>query len=346
MAIISLHPNNKNQYRKYPFKQNSSLRSDSGYILPDDFIVNCSITSIYGRHRIYVQQVHYKNTTGQLRITIASALEELTLGVFTGIVSDSGVSYLRLEPFVRNIAGIMTVSNIEAVVNLNTALYFEKENSELEESTIFCYTPPSVTSVRDKKNTELRGTVNFGKLINLTKTTIKAERASKLKATYPETVYNLADKSTYLGNCRTPVIKNINGVLPSTPGGVSSVNDFNIYIVGIKPIIFYGIPGEQFNTTEPGKVGIDTGYLTLDNLCTAKHKLLPPVNVCGFTLPTTEFKNKYYSKPSLDAADPELCGDAINPARRASNFFETIRPEYYYWPQFVKEEYFEYWKTT
>lgn len=345
MAIISLHPNNKNQFRKYPFKQNSSMQADSGYVLPDDFIVNCSITSIYGRHRIFVQQVHYKSTTSQLRITIASVLEELTLGIFIGDIEEGRFNQLSFTPFVRNIAGTMTVANIASVINLTSALYFDKTSTELEESVIFCYTPPAVTSIRDKKNNELRGAVNFGKLINLTKTTDSETKSSKLKATFPETVYNLADKSTYLGNCRTPVIKNINGVAPSLPGGVSSVNDYNIYIVGIKPIIFFGIPGEQSNTTEAGKVGIDTGYLTLDSLCTAKHKLLPPVDVCGFTLPTAEFKNKYYSKPALDAADPELC-NSNNPSRRASNFFETIRPEYYYWPQFVKDEYFDYWKTS
>lgn len=78
-------------------------------------------------------------------------------------------------------------------------------------------------------------------------------------------------------------------------------------------------------------------------MCTLKHKILPPVEVCGFTLPTIEFKNKYYSKPALNAADPETC-ESTHPARRASNFNETVRPEFYYWPQFVKEEYYSYWK--
>lgn len=342
MSIIALHPNNKNQYRKYPFKQRSSLRSDTGYVVPDDFIVNCAITSIYGRHRIYVKQIYYNNQ--EIRIAIASVLDDLLLGVFVGSATSNDIIHLNLNRFVRNIAGTMSVYNVSALKDLSTALNFNKEDTELEESTIFCYTPPAVSSIKDKKNSELRGNVVFGKLTNLTKTTAPEARTSKLKATNPSTIFNSSDRSTYLGNCGIPIIKNINGVEPSSPGGVSSVNDYNIYIAGIKPIVFYGIPGEEQNTTEPGVIGINTDSLSLDSLCTLKHKILPPVEVCGFTLPTIEFKNKYYSKPALNAADPETC-DSSHPARRASNFNETTRPEFYYWPQFVKEEYYSNWKS-
>lgn len=342
MAIIALHPNNKNQYRKYPFKQGSSLRSDTGYVVPDDLFVNCTITSIYGRHRIYVKQIYYKNQ--EIRIAIASVLDDLLLGVFVGTASSNAITHLTLDRFVRNITGTMSLHNISALKDLTSALNFRKEDTELEESVIFCYTPPAVSSIKDKKNAELRGNVVFGRLTNLTKSTIKEERTSKLRATNPSTIFNKADRSSYLGNCGIPIIKNINGVKPSTPGGVSSVNDYNIYIVGIKPIVFYGIPGEEQNTTEAGIIGINTNNLSLDSLCTLKHKILPPIDVCGFTLPTIEFKNKYYSKPALNAADPDTC-DSSHPARRASNFNETIRPEFYYWPQFVREEYYSYWKT-
>jgi hypothetical protein len=341
MAIIALHPNNKNQYRKYPFKQGSSLQSDSGYVIPDDFIVNCSITSIYGRHRIYVKQIYHKN--GEFRISVASVIDDLLLGVFIGEASLIDFSTLELTPFVRNVSGTITLANTAKVTENTVTLHFNKANTELEESTIFCYTPPAVSSIKDKKNTELRGRVVFGNLINLTKSTDTEARTSRLRASNPESIYNSADKSTYLGNCGIPIIKNINGVQPSLPGGVSSVNDHNIYIVGVKPIVFYGIPGEEANTTEPGIIGVTTDTLTLDSLCTLKHKILPPVEVCGFTLPTIDFKNKYYSKPALNAADPETC-DSTHPARRASNFNETVRPEFYYWPQFVKEEYYNYWK--
>jgi hypothetical protein len=341
MSILSLSFNNKNKYRKYPLKQTANLKSTAGFVVGDSLIVNASITTLYGRHRIYIKQIHYKDSV--LRITIASLLDELVLGCFIGEVLSEDTT-LTLTPFVRNVSGSITIGNLETVSNIDRALVFLPENSEFEESTIFCYTPPKVTSIVDKKYSELRGYVNFGVLTNLTKTSSSSNKHAKFQATYPERLFNPADQSIYLNNCPTPIIKNINGVFPSSPGGASPINDWNIYIAGIKPIVFYGIPGILENTTEPGTIGVDTGDLNIDALCTLKHKVLPPVNVCGFTLPAIEFKDKYYSKPELPVLEVGECSTE-RPQRSASNFNNTTLPEYYFWPQFVKESYYENWSS-
>ena len=345
MSILALNRNNKNQYRKYPFKQKSELRSNSGYVIPDDVFVNCSLTVTYGRHRVYVKQLFYK--AQEIYVTIASMSGETedsdeVLGVFSGKLGEA-FTILTLTPFVRFVSGTLTVYLSETLVNGSEIQVFDRTQTEFEESVIFCYTPPAVTSIQDKRGGELRGIVNFGVLTNLTKTSNTATRSSKFTATTPDAVFNPADRSSYLSNCPTTAIKNINGVEPFPLGVGSSVNDGNIYIAGVKPVVFYGIPGED------GAVGVNTEGVTLDSLCTQKHKLLPPVDITGFTLDSLEHRDAYYNKPELPKYPEDYQEASPNypldrPARAASNFNSVKIPEYYFWPQFAKEEYYSNYK--
>jgi hypothetical protein len=337
MSVISLNPNNKNQYRKFPLKQFSAFQADNGTIISDMFIVNCSITSTYGKHRIYIKQIFRKKN--YISIVIVSLLDDVCLGSFSGNITEP-FTKLTLNPFVRYVYGSLTVGAIEGMP-LEGVYNFEATQTELEESTIFCYTPPAVTSVRDKKQNEIRGYVNFGTLTNIAKTTDNVGKSTKFTALNPKSVFNLADKTSYLNNCTTPVIQKINGVSPFPVNVGDPINDGNIYIVGVKPIVFYGTQGD------PGNVVVTTPDMTIDTLCTQKTKLLPPVDVRGFTLPTTEYKSLYYSKPAMPAY-PEGVGEYALPipARSASNFHSTTKPEYYFWPQYVKEEYFASWRLN
>ena len=81
--------------------------------------------------------------------------------------------------------------------------------------------------------------------------------------------------------------------------------------------------------------------LTLTSLCTKKQKLLPPVDVTGFT--KEEYKDEYYNKPALESLNNTNYPYEI-PARLAANFNATLRPEYFYWPQYVKENYYDFWR--
>jgi hypothetical protein len=151
----------------------------------------------------------------------------------------------------------------------------------------------------------------------------------------------MADHSSYLGTCPYTAIKNINGVVPSPIGQDDHTeNDANIYIVGVKPIVFYGTPGM------PGVLNVETEGVTLEGLCTQRHKLLPPVDIKGFTGNPDQAKNLYYNKPSLPD-NQTISGYPYEiPARLASNFNAAARPEFYYWPQFAKKEYYAYWVLT
>lgn len=338
MAIVALSFNNKNQYRKYPLKQDASFRSATGYVVADDFIVNCSITSTYGKHRAYISQILKKGNN--YRIAISSAIDDSLLGVFAGDVLEDFTT-LNLTAFSRYVSGNITIGRASAI-EIDRVLSFDADSAELEESVIFCYTPPAVSSIRDIKGAELRGNVVFGTLTNLTKATDNPAAKTKLAATNPSSIFNLADKSSLLGNCRTPVIKTINNVAPFPAGQEEPLNDGNIYIAGVKPIIFYGLPGEE-DSFEEGALAIATENITLDSLCSQKYKLLPPVDVSGVTLATTEFIDKYYSRPEFETDTTPAAYPYTVPARYASNFNNTQKPEYYFWPQFVKEEYYQVW---
>jgi hypothetical protein len=481
MSITSLYAGNKNQFRKYPVKQGMSFQADDGTFVPDDLIVNCSITTLYGNHRLYIRQIYHSGTS--TRITIASIFDDQVLGMFYGDVS-ADFTTITFTPFVRNISGSMTIGSAASLAAFANTLHFSKTSSELEESTIFCYTPPAVTSISDKKGIQLRGDVNFGVLTNIKKSNTVA-KTSQFTATNPAAVFNIADKSTYLENCPTPTINTINYVPPYPIGGENNLpgNDGNIYIVGVKPIVFYGIPAtvdvknlvvgtgiapntfvtagsgdswtvsvnqttntavdakvyrpvwigrayiagntlkraststgalgvnyiiigagvvtyttitagsgdtwtvgggaqtigtlaapvlmtayEQtwsgkvstingtnqlkiISTTpgtpsvegSPGALKVQTDGISLDSLCTQKHKLLPPSDICGFTDPL--YPNVYYSKLALPVVAPSVCSK--RPARTDNSYYNTTRPEYYFWPQFVnpEEDYAKYWNT-
>jgi len=337
MAIISLDFLNKNQFRKYPLKQTSTLRSETGAQLSDNLIVDCAVTSVFGKHRLYISQVFLSSPS--VRLTISSALTDEALGIFTGDLGEDFVT-LTLEAFTADLSGSITLAPLVNWENVPRILLFNSANAELEESTIFCFTPPSVSSISDTYSQSLTGFVAFGNLINIGKTTDDDNGQIKLNAVNPDTVTSIADKSSFLNNCDNPVIKNINGVKPSPISSPPADRDSNIYIVGILPIKFYS-PDQ----TE-GTINILTEDITLDSLCAKKSLLIPPTDISGFTIDNEEFRDKYYNRSEFiqqrTGGSPPLYPFTI-PRRYASNFNDAQRPEYYYWPQFVKPEYYNLW---
>lgn len=334
MSLLVTQRYNKNKHRKLPLKQTSLCVSTDGYVIPDTLFVGCSIACSFGKHRLYINQITYKNNIA--RITIASFFDDVSVGVFEGTVLEDYTT-LTLIPFERNITGSITIGSQTALIDINRILSFDKSSTEIEESLIFCYSPPKVTSVRDKKNNEIRGNVSFGTLTNITNTTSTILKTSQLAVTNPANVFNLADKSSYIGNCRTPVIKNINGVVPDTEKN-------NIYIAGVKPVVFYGTPGEQRGEMQPGTIGVNTEGVTLNSLCSQRSKLLPPIDLTGVTVDSESFRDKYYSKPAFPHSQTSPNYPYTVPTRHSSNFNATKIPEFYFWPQFVKQDYYtKYW---
>ena len=337
MAIVALTHNNKNQYRKYPFKQEASLKAVQGRVLSDATIVNMSITSTYGMHKLYVKQVFYKDST--ITITLASVVDDTAIGAFYGDITEDFTT-LTLTPFVRFVSGNITLGSLNALQTITTVLNFTANNAELEESTIFCYKVPGVTSINDSRKNQIRGNVNFGNLTNLSKSTATGKTLFSVDNT--ESIENIADRTSYFGNCINPIIKTINGVYPMGSAEYTSTeNDGNIYLVGVKPIVFYGTPGQD-DTMSPGSVKIDAEDITISTLCAEKYKAIPPVDISGVT--TQEGKNMYFNKTDLLRNAQSAVYPHTILSRVTSNVFDVKLPEYYYWPQFVKPEYYEDWR--
>lgn len=339
MSLISLQRNNKNQYRKYPLKKDSTCVAVSGETLSDRVITNATITSVYGKHRLYVRQFFKKNN--YIQIAVASYLDDSLLGVFAAQVTQD-YQTVYLNSYVKNISGYLTLGDLSNIPDTDKLLTFEKTATEFEESVIFCYTPPGVTSISDKLDQSVTGDVNFGSLTNILK--INENNNIKFYSEFPENITNEGDKSSYLFNCPTPIIKNINNVYPSGYTDTEPANDSNIYIAGVYPIVFYGIPDAATTTIADdsimGVVNVEVENQTLNSLCSKKQNFLPPVDITGFT--TEEFKDKYYNKPALESLNNPNYPTEI-PDRLAANFNAALRPEYFYWPQFVKESYYDFW---
>jgi hypothetical protein len=286
---------------------------------------------------VYVSQIFKSKNT--VRISIASVFDDSLLGVFAGTLSGDYTT-LDLTASDNYLSGSLTLGPVKAWEQAPRISFFNPAATELEESTLFCYEAPKVTSILDKKQQSLRGVVPYGVLTNIEKYTNTGLKQTNFESTAPASVTTIADKSSFLNNCATPVIKNINGVFPFPKDVIPDENDGNIYLVGVLPITFYGI-----SITE-GVVNTVTEDITIDSLCSLKSKLLPPINISGFTLDTEEFRDKYYSKPAFTTARPNGVPPHYNeyiPKRLAANFNVTTLPEYYYWPQFVQPDYYSLW---
>lgn len=331
MAIYTLDFLNKNRFRRFPFKAETSLTSVNGQVLSNDLIVGLSISTTLNRTNLHISQIYVKNQFISIVLSAVVNDKLLGLGRFVGSVFED-YSVLYLEQFEKFVNGFLIVGSIDEVLKMNGGYFFNPAATAIEESTIFCYTPPKVKSIVNKE-IQLRGRVEFGILTNLIKT--KEEQNIKISTTTGTQIASLADKSSQFRNCATPLIYSINNAIPFK----DSSNDYpildgNIYMVGIKPIVFYGEFGEPGEESDTGgtilaqTIDINNNPLTLDTLCTARNKVLPPINPVYLnnrpdnktTTPTFVGKENYYTKSFI----------------KPINFIKAVEPEFLSWPQFFK----------
>jgi hypothetical protein len=331
MAIYTLDFLNKNRFRRFPFKAETTLKAINGKTLNNDLIVGLSISTITDRQNIHISQVYVKDQ--YISIVLSATVNEklISLGRFAGTILED-YSVLYLEQFERFINGTLIIGSVDDVLKMTGSYYFEAGATSIEESTIFCYTPPNVKSIVNN-SIHLRGDVEFGTLTNLVKT--RENQNIKLSTSSGTQIASLADKSSQFRNCPTPLIYSINNAIPFK----DSSNDYpildgNIYMIGIKPIVFYGEFGEPGEEETVGgtilaqTIDINNNPLTLDTLCTARNKVLPPINPVYLnnrpdnktTTPTFIGKENYYTKSFM----------------KPVNFIKVVEPEFLSWPQFFK----------
>ena len=329
MPIYTLDFLNKNKFRRFPFRGETALTSVDGRTLSNELIVALSVSTTINRANLYISQIFVKDQFIDLVLSTVTNNINISLGRFSGTVIED-YSILYLEQFEKFTNGILTIGSANAILNMSGGYFFSPESTKIEDSTIFYYTPPAVKSFVNK-DTELRGRVEFGTLTNLLKT--KEGNNIKLSATASGQIASLADRSSQFKNCTTPLIYSVNNALPFQDEEKNyEILDGNVYMLGIKPVVFYGefgLPGEEINsrgTILAQTIDINNSPLTLDTLCTARSTVLPPINPVYLNnlpdersvSPTFVGKENYYTKSYL----------------KPVNFIKAVEPEFLSWPQF------------
>ena len=335
MVINTLNFLNKNQFRNYPIKAGSVLRAIDGKMITTELLVGCSVSTTADNLGLFIKQITADGNN--ISVVLGARLingDFKTLGIFEGDVLSNFTS-LKLSPFVPFVSGNLIIGSVDGLRALNGVYTFHEEDLPLEESTIFYYTPPQVTSIVND-GIHLRGKVNFGVLNNL----VKSREGNNIRFGVIDSasLASLVDLDSAFNNCRTPVIRYVDGAVPFYDISENYEElQGNLFMVGVSPIIFYGEQGE--NTVDAQNLpvyngGISTGTislsgspLTLDTLCTAKNAALPPIN-----------PNYFHNLPNQVDSNPSFIGKQNYYSKSAYvpvNFIGTTLPEFVWWPQFL-----------
>jgi hypothetical protein len=328
MAIYTLDFLNKNKYRRYPFRAETSLQAEDGRTLSNSLIVAASFSLTGARSNLRIGQIYVKGQFIDILLCCTYENRTVSLGRFSGTVVED-YSVLYLEQFERFVSGTLTLGGADLIADMSGGYFFNSEATRLEDSTVFYYTPPGVKSLVREAH-ELRGRVEFGNLTNLTKS--RAGKTIKLSTSTGVQIASLADRASQFKNCKTPLIYNLNETVPFKDTAKNyPILDGNVYMVGIKPITFYGefgTPEASQGTIQAQTIDINNKPLTLATLCTARNKVLPPVDPVylasrpdeAASVKTFEGKKNYYTKSYNTPV----------------NFVKATEPEFLSWPQFFK----------
>jgi len=320
MAILNLDFLNKNQFRSYPLKAAASRTALDGRQIRDNLLVACSITTLISRISLHINQIYVDGSYISITFGCLENDKYRSLGRCHGEVTADFTTF-ELEQFERFTGGCITLGSVEEVLNMSGGYYFEPEALPLEESTVFYYTPPEVTGVSRDEIT-LRGRVNFGRLVNLKKFTNRVDNRISLGVSDNASLASLADFSSEFNNCRTPLINYVNGAKPLYNQN-NTTHQGNLYLVGVQPIVFYGVMGD--GSLEVATKLFNGDDLTMTTLCTARNSVLPPIEPVylidrNAENPSFKGKENYYSK---SFEPPE-------------NLMSHSEPEFLSWPQFFK----------
>jgi hypothetical protein len=252
MASITLDFLNKNMYRKYPIRATSSHVFTDSVELPQSLITSAQITTTYNHKNIYIYKIYAKN--GYVSVLIRDYDDDTVLGSFSGYVTGNQ-SALTLAPSVKNLSGAITIGDITAIAAVNGAHYLTPDDGRLEDSSIFCFTPPAVRSILNKTKIATGNITLKGGNLNLT----SISHTVNISVVNRSIIMSKNDFGGSLNNCLTPVIAYINSVQPNSLG--------NIDVFGIDPVKI---------SVSSGHIVISTPDLDLNTVCPEKKKLAPP----------------------------------------------------------------------
>lgn len=244
---------NKNMYRKYPLQDTCDMLFEDGTKLPQGIITSIQLSTKYGYHSISLHKV----SISENYVSVSLYCNSAPIGCFAGVVT----SDFATIPFISGsdysfISGSLTIGRKETLTECLGTHVFGAGAAMIEDSVIFCFTPPPVKSIsHDGKRTTGRITTSVGS--SLTQTLTDNIDLSV------RNVANITSNNEYSGtiaDCPTPIITKINTVSPDENG--------NIDIYGIVPVVI---------NVETGELEF-LNPLTLPDVCPEKNKISPPVN--------------------------------------------------------------------
>ena len=243
-------------YRHYPLKAGSSGLSVYGEQLPTSLLTSLSLSIPLSANidTLYISKIVTKNNF--ISVVINSYTSDLAVGSFSkAIVED--YQTINLTSYISGVSGQLTVGKLNALVDFQGAFHFQKENAEIEESTIFVYPTPAVTAVVNNS------TKSTGKISLLGKNVSIAVEGNDITLDVIEYTKVLAHNALagQYDNCTNPIIEKINTVTPDEDG--------NIDIYTILPMTI-DVSGENLELTP---------NLTIEQVCPELNKIYPPLNI-------------------------------------------------------------------
>lgn len=309
---------NRNLLRAYPIRQDSTCLSNEGAYLPTSVIAGLSLSIPTYPNAIdytpYIAQVYINNgyitVAISIQYTLASSTIDKSVGTFQGRITDNFQS-LELTSFDDKSSGFITIGQ-SSFINTNSGIYtFNVDATPLEISTYFIFPTPGVNSLI-YRNKSLTGTITAGTWVNVSNT-ISGQNI-ELAVTDPTDIISLGDTDSEFRNCPTPVITNINTMVPYPEDNLA--DDANIYLFGIDPVKF-------FSDSITGAINVSTGDLTLNTFCTKIGLVIPPTDPTYLVDRPDGFTGieSYYSKSETPI----------------ENFMvvPVSKPEYVFWPYFA-----------
>lgn len=245
---------NKNMYRKYPIHSYSNLKSIENVDVPVNLLTGMSVSAPFTNSLVYISFIFAYSTF--VNVVLSDQMSGKTVGSFT-VVLTQDFQPVPLVPFESGYSGQMITGELKNWLSFQGSHFLNYDNGRIEDSLVFCYTPPAVRKLTHNDQTATGDISVVGVNVAVTKNL----QGLSLSVIDKTKILSHQDNSSVLGNCSTPIITTVNTVTPDING--------NIDIIGISPITLNILSSI---------IQLTTGPLTLSDLCQEKNKRLPPLN--------------------------------------------------------------------
>ena len=132
---------NKNWYRKYP------LRMESTFTMPKSLFAGASITVLNTFPTLFISKIHCRDMRVNLVVShLNNDLSVTDLGYTLDIMTNNNQA-VQLKGFVPLISGHIILGDINAWKMFNDTVYLSPEEGLLESSCVKCFIPPAVEAL-------------------------------------------------------------------------------------------------------------------------------------------------------------------------------------------------------